>query len=106
MLSKRSMFMRPLMALAVAAIAFMSSPAVHAAADPPVLAASTATAEQSPQVKSVTGYATVDLVIAAVAVIATVGFIVWRNRVWNSGGTSSGSPGRPSKEPLEPYPRE
>jgi hypothetical protein len=100
------MFMGPLMAFALAVAAFMSSPAVHADNDPPVLAASTATAEQVQDAKSVTGYATADLVIAGVVVVATVGFIVWRNKVWNKGGPSSGSPGRPSKDPLEPYPRE
>ena len=105
MLSKRSMFMRPLIALAVAAAALTSFPVAHAA-DPPVLAASTATAEQSHEVKTVTGYATADLVIAAVAVIATVGFVIWRSRVWNSGGNAPSSPGRPNKDPLEPYPRE
>jgi len=112
MLSKRSMFMRPLMALAVAVAAFMSSPAVHAATDPPDLAASTVTAEQARDAKSVTGYAIADLAIAAVAVVATVGFIAWRNAVWKRGGDASGSrdlpssPGRSIKEPLEPYPRE
>ena len=105
MLSKRSMFMRPLVALALAAVAFMAAPVSHAA-DPPVLAASTASVEPTPEVKTVTGYATANLAIAVLAVLATVGFIVWRNRIWNKGGSKSGSPGRPNKEPLEPYPRE
>ena len=56
--------------------------------------------------KTVTGGASLDLAIAGVAVPATVGIIAWRNRVWNRGGNPTGSPGRPNKNPLEPYSRE
>jgi nitrate reductase NapE component len=103
MYSKRSIFMRPLMALALVAAAFMSSPAVHAATDPPTVAASTANAEPAREVKTVTGHAVGDLVIAAVAVAGTVAFVVWRGRVWNRATSGPASPGRPNKEPLEPY---
>lgn len=108
MLYKCPLVLGRVMAFAIAAATFMSSPAAQAATDPPVVAASSATVatEHAIVAKTVTGNANVDLAIAVVAVLATVGFIVWRNRFWNRRGNPSGSPGRANKSPLEPYPRE
>lgn len=103
--SKRSMFLCPLMALALTAAALMGPEVAHAA-DPPTVAASSAIVEADQVADAVATRTTKDYVIGLIAAVGALAFVLWRSRVWTRDSDDSSSPGRPNKQPLEPYRRE